>query len=435
MFGKRGNDRFVRNSQSRQTSRSRKTSGGNRSTTRSIRFESLETRQLLSGGPLAGLFESLPMMGGAVLAGSQVTPAGSSTSSQASTSTALSVSDSTPSYGQKVTLTATVTTGSGTVTGLVQFFDGTTAIGTATLHNGAAQFQVGNLNPGTHTITAQYMGSDNYAASASPTPTQANLTVSQAATVTLLSTLSNPIATGEPLSLLARVLPNYVSSPSSTASGGSQMASLIGALFGRYLPAVQSNGLPPTGIVTFQYTVSSSSTVATLGTTLLENGQAELTLTAAEVANLPAGASISAVYSGDSNYAASNSQSISQSVGSTLSSARVFVQASHPVTEGQATTLSITVRPSKSSTATIGSADTVTLYDASTGALLTPSSGSASTNVNPVPLTVGTELGHRQLLHDFQHSGPAPDHRDLQRRRQLCLGRGDRPHIRPGQRQ
>ena len=149
----------------------------------------------------------------------------------------------------------------------------------------------------------------------------------------------------------------------------------------------------PTGTVAFQYTVGTgtSAVTTTLGTVLLENGQAELTLPAAALAALPADLSISAVYtSGDGNYLTSNSQTVSETQGSTLASARVFVQASGPVSEGAAATLSVTVRAAKSATAAFLSTDTVTLYDATTGAQLTPSTGSASTNTNPVTLTPGT---------------------------------------------
>ena len=65
------------------------------------------------------------------------------------------------------------------------------------------------------------MGSDSYAASVSPTAINATVTVSQTPTITLLSASSNPVATGQPLTLLAQVLPNYTTGPVSAAANTS----------------------------------------------------------------------------------------------------------------------------------------------------------------------------------------------------------------------
>ncbi len=66
---------------------------------------------------------------------------------------------------QLVTFTATVTPVSGTITptGSVVFLDGGAQIGTGTLDStGTATFQAAGLSAGQHTITAQYVGDDNY---------------------------------------------------------------------------------------------------------------------------------------------------------------------------------------------------------------------------------------------------------------------------------
>ncbi len=358
-------------------------------------FESLESRQLLS----ALGWEVVAGGWGPAMAASSATSSTKTTATptvQVSTTTALTASNTSPDYGQNVTLTATVTTGSGNVTGLVQFFDNSSGspvvIGTAQVRHGVATLQVGNLSPGTvgHGITAEFMGSDAYASSTSSAVT---VTVRPTPTVTLLTSSGNPVATGEPLTFLAQVSPNYNSGSATPTANASRLAGFLGGLFGRGEPGGQSNGLAPTGTVAFQYTVGTGTTAVTttLGTAVLENGQAELTLSAATLAALPADLSISAVYtSSDGNYVSSNSQTVSESQGSTLASARVFVQGTHNITAGTAATLSVTLRAAKSSTAAFLSTDTVTLYDATTGALLTPSSGSASTNTNPVALTPGS---------------------------------------------
>ena len=82
--------------------------------------------------------------------------------------TTVVVSDNDPSvYGETVNFTATVSSGSGTPTGDVEFFDGLTSLGTDTLDgNGDATFTSAALGAGTHAITARYLGSPPYEESA-----------------------------------------------------------------------------------------------------------------------------------------------------------------------------------------------------------------------------------------------------------------------------
>ena len=72
--------------------------------------------------------------------------------------------------GQWVPITVTVKPGagsSGTPTGAVEFFDGTTALGTTTLSGGTATFIVHSLPVGTQSITARYLGDTSFASSVS----------------------------------------------------------------------------------------------------------------------------------------------------------------------------------------------------------------------------------------------------------------------------
>jgi hypothetical protein len=71
-------------------------------------------------------------------------------------------------FGQSVTLTATVTGGSGAPTGAVDFLDGVSTLASAVPLNGSgiATFMTSTLSVGTHTLTAQYLGSGTYIASA-----------------------------------------------------------------------------------------------------------------------------------------------------------------------------------------------------------------------------------------------------------------------------
>ncbi len=74
--------------------------------------------------------------------------------------------------GQSVTFTATVTSDGGTPTGSVQFFDGTTSLGTGTLSSGHATLSTTALTLGTHSIKAVYGGSSPFLGSESSTITQ-----------------------------------------------------------------------------------------------------------------------------------------------------------------------------------------------------------------------------------------------------------------------
>jgi len=97
------------------------------------------------------------------------------TVNQAPTMTTLAVSPNPATFGQAVTLTATITAaapGAGTPTGAVTFLDGTitppTTLGTGTLNSaGNATFSTSSLAPGSHNITVSYGGDPNFAVSAS----------------------------------------------------------------------------------------------------------------------------------------------------------------------------------------------------------------------------------------------------------------------------
>jgi hypothetical protein len=93
--------------------------------------------------------------------------------SKATTATAVASSLNPSTSGTSVTFTATVTSSTaGTITGTVTFLDGATSIGTGTLAAGVATFSTSSLAVGPHTITAQYGGDANFAASTSPAITQ-----------------------------------------------------------------------------------------------------------------------------------------------------------------------------------------------------------------------------------------------------------------------
>jgi len=105
------------------------------------------------------------------------------------TTTAIVSSLNPSNFGQAVTFTATVTPqGTGTPTGTVSFFDGTTNIGNSSLNgSGVAVFTISTLAVGTHSIAGIYNGDFNFATSTSPILSQ----VVQGAVVVLSRTNLN----------------------------------------------------------------------------------------------------------------------------------------------------------------------------------------------------------------------------------------------------
>ncbi|TAN24082.1 MAG: Ig-like domain repeat protein, partial [Acidobacteria bacterium] len=93
---------------------------------------------------------------------------GTLTISKAASTVALASSASSMGAGYGFTLTATVAPAtSGTPSGTVSFFDGTTALGTATLTGGKASFTAKLAGLGTHDLTVQYGGDGNFSGGSS----------------------------------------------------------------------------------------------------------------------------------------------------------------------------------------------------------------------------------------------------------------------------
>ena len=193
------------------------------------------------------------------------------------TTTTVASSVNPSAYGQTVVFTATITGTGGnspTPTGNVIFLDGTTTIGTVPL-NGAAQALLasGSLSIGSHTITAMYVGNANYAASTSAVVTQNVAASAGVATTTSLVSSANPSSSGQVVVYTASV----------AGTGGN--------------PSV------PTGTVTFM------NGTTMLGTVIL-NGSAQAAFGSASLS--PGSYSITAIYSGDANFAGSSSTPLVQ---------------------------------------------------------------------------------------------------------------------------
>jgi len=194
------------------------------------------------------------------------------------TATKLTSSVNPSVFGQSVTFTATVeaaSPGSGTPSGTVTFYDGSTAIGVGTLGLGnpdAATFTTVSLSVGAHAITAVYGGDGNFSTS---TSTAINQGVNQASSSTMVVSSANPSSSGQAVTFTATV--NAVSPGSGT----------------------------PTGTVTF-YDGSTTLGTATLNGT----GTASFTTSSLSVGSH----SIKVSYGGDADFKASTSAVLKQVV-------------------------------------------------------------------------------------------------------------------------
>jgi hypothetical protein len=232
--------------------------------------------------------------------------------------TTLMSSSTSITFGQLVTLTSTVaatSSGTGTPTGTVEFFNGNTMIGMATLSNGTATLPNQSLNVGTGTasLRADYQGDGTFEASSSPIET---VTVAAASTTTTVQVSPQLSATGQPVTIMATV-----ASPSAGAG-------------------------TPTGTVNF-FNGSNP-----LGNGTLANGIATLP----PITTLPAGAnSITATYvPGNTNFTASTSQPVIATVGQNSTTVLTASNNGAPIVTGQPITLTATVTGSGSSATPTG---------------------------------------------------------------------------------
>ncbi|MBI2828240.1 MAG: Ig-like domain repeat protein, partial [Acidobacteria bacterium] len=250
---------------------------------------------------------------------------------QASTTTGVVAAPNPSTYGQSVTITATVSRAGGAVTdGSVTFSEGSTVLaGPLTLGaTGEVSVALGTLAAGDHVITVTYSGAVAFKTSQGAT-TQ---TVNKAATTTALGSSTDPSAFGESVTFTA---------------------------------SVSSSAGTPTGPVTFK------DGTTTLGTgTLNGSGQATFTTTGLSVGTR----SITAEYAGDGNFTASTSNVLEQQVNqapttTTLSSS------SRPSVFGQAVTFTAAVSSSAGTPA-----GTVTFKDGvhSLGSVVLNASGEAT---------------------------------------------------------
>ncbi|MGC8640994.1 MAG: beta strand repeat-containing protein, partial [Isosphaeraceae bacterium] len=254
-------------------------------------------------------------------------------------------------YGQSVAYTAVVTPPSSPAglpvpTGTVTFKDGYTVLGTATLNSQGAAIFTPTVNPtvGNHVITATY-GGDSYYLGSSGSFTQI---VNKGATFASLSSSStgDQSVFGESVTLTATI----------TAASGSGT---------------------PTGSVTFK------DGVTTLATKTLVNGTATYTTTAFSVATH----NVSVVYTGSTNYAASNTASLAQVV-TQANTTTTVTSSALPSVYGQSVTITATVAAAAPGSGT--PTGTVTFYNGSTAISSAQTLSLGKTSITLSNLAVGT---------------------------------------------
>ena len=216
-------------------------------------------------------------------------------------------------HGQSVTLSALVTntSSSAPVTGVVDFYSGSTLLGARqVLANGTAQLTTSKLPTGTDTLTASFVANADFAGST--TTTSLSQTVNAASTTTVVTGFPNPVSLGQSVTLVASV--------SANAPG---------------------RGMP-TGTVTFEEV--NGSTTTTLGTgTIGRWGLATFTTNALPIGN----DIIEAVYGGDTNFAGSTSPQFTEVVQQatpvvTLSASPTSTRG-NPLAVGQSVVITATV--------------------------------------------------------------------------------------------
>jgi hypothetical protein len=244
-----------------------------------------------------------------------------------STTTSVTSSPNPSVFGQAVTFTALVSSGTGVPTGTVAFLEGAFVFASGVSLDGAggASFMTSSLAAGPHVITANFTGTNGWSNS-SGNDSGAPQAVNKSGTTVQLTSSSATAVFSQPVTFTARVTAN--------APGGGV----------------------PSGTVTF----NDGTTV--LGTGSLDStGRAVLTRSGLAVGSH----SISASYGGDSNFNGSSSAVLSQTVNQD-STRTTLVSSADPAKVGQAVTFTATVSAGAPGTGTPSGPGSVTFLDKNT---------------------------------------------------------------------
>ena len=178
------------------------------------------------------------------------------------TSILLSSSLNPSTFGKSVTFTATV---AAVATGTVTFYDGATALGTATISGSTATLTTSTLTVGSHDITGVYSGDSSHNAATSPILTQ----VVNKATPTVTVTTPGPSTYGNPVDITVTLPPGTTGSvvvTSGTTTLGTGNVTAAGTI------TITTSGLPTgTDPITATYNGDGSYNPSTGSTTQTVN--------------------------------------------------------------------------------------------------------------------------------------------------------------------
>jgi hypothetical protein len=263
------------------------------------------------------------------------------TINKASSATALTSSTNSSSYGESVTFTATVTSSGGTPTGNVTFYANSSSLGSGSIVDGVAKFTTSTIPLGSYTITSTYGGSADFSGSSSSAVT---LVTGAATTTTTVVSSLNPSDFGEWVTFTATVTP---------ATSGA-----------------------PGGTVTFLANGTS------IGTGNLSNGVATFA-----TYQLPLGtSSITAAYSGSTDYKANASTAVSEAI-DVEPTATVLTSSQNPSAYDESVTFTATV----TSASAVKPTGTVTFQVNGTN-VGTETLANGAATYQTTALTVGTNL-------------------------------------------
>ena len=158
---------------------------------------------------------------------------GTLTVAKDATITKVSSTASTSNSGQAVTITAAVTAsgpGSGTATGMVSFYDGTTLLGSRSLSGGVASISIAKLSAGTHRITARYSGDADFLESTSATLTETVLSAAQQTSL-MVSQVSALVKSGVLGATTGRLLTASLGLALASLESGSDMGAILSLKF------------------------------------------------------------------------------------------------------------------------------------------------------------------------------------------------------------
>ncbi len=133
----------------------------------------------------------------------------------------------TSTYPVQTPITLTATIPQPNASGLVNFYDEASLIGSARLNQptaNTAQLTLPSLPAGTHTLSAQYLGDAQYNASTSP---PISINVSGTYTTTALSTTATRYFAATPISLTATVSPTYATGTVTFIDGSTTLGQAV----------------------------------------------------------------------------------------------------------------------------------------------------------------------------------------------------------------